>query len=61
MIKLMLLRHFTLPQYDLLNVDNPYFEQMVSQINPTDLQLNKTIPLILKPPFGTWTSPQRIV
>ena len=27
--------------YDLLNIDNPYFEQMVSQIYPTELQLNK--------------------
>ena len=27
---------------DLLNIDNPYFEQMVSQIYPTELQLNKT-------------------
>ena len=26
---------------DLLNTDNPYFEQMVSQIYPTELQLNK--------------------
>ena len=26
---------------DLLNIDNPYFEQMVSQIYPTELQLNK--------------------
>ena len=26
---------------DLLNVDNPYFEQMVGQIYPTELQLNK--------------------
>ena len=26
---------------DLLNIDNPYFEQMVGQINPTELQLNK--------------------
>ena len=26
---------------DLLNIDNPYFEQMVDQINPTELQLNK--------------------
>ena len=25
----------------LLNIDNPYFEQMVHQIYPTDLQLNK--------------------
>ena len=26
---------------DLLNIGNPYFEQMVGQINPTELQLNK--------------------
>ena len=26
---------------DLLNIDNPYFEQMVNQIYPTELQLNK--------------------
>ena len=26
---------------DLLNIDNPYFEQMVSQIYPTELQLNE--------------------
>ena len=26
---------------DLLNIDNPYFEQMVSQIYPTQLQSNK--------------------
>ena len=26
---------------DLLKVDNPYFEQMVGQIYPTELQLNK--------------------
>ena len=26
---------------DLLNIDNPYFEQMVSQIYPIELQLNK--------------------
>ena len=26
---------------DLLNIDNPYFEQMVDQIYPTELQLNK--------------------
>ena len=25
----------------MLNIDNPYFEQMVGQIYPTDLQLNK--------------------
>ena len=27
---------------DLLNIDHPYFEQMVGQIYPTELQLNKT-------------------
>ena len=26
---------------DLLNIDNPYFAQMVSQIYPTELQLKK--------------------
>ena len=26
---------------DLLNIDNPYFEQMVGQIYPTELELNK--------------------
>ena len=26
---------------DLLNIDNPYFDQMVDQIYPTELQLNK--------------------
>ena len=44
---------------DLLNIDNPYFKQMIGQIYPTELQLNKSkkdsiisqIPLILKPPF----------
>ena len=34
---------------DLLNIDNPYFEAMVNQIYPPDLQLNK--PKIRKPPF----------
>ena len=26
---------------DLLNIDHPYFQQMVSQIYPAELQLNK--------------------
>ena len=26
---------------DILNIDNPYFEGMVNQINPPELQLNK--------------------
>ena len=38
---------------DLLNIDNPYFEQLVGQIYPTELQLNKQILLILKLPFWT--------
>ena len=29
---------------DLLNIDNSYFAQMVSQIYPTELQLNKASP-----------------
>ena len=35
---------------DLLNIDNPYFEQMVGQIYPTELQF---ILLILKLHFWT--------
>ena len=38
---------------DLLNIDNPYFEQMAGQIYPTELQLNKLILLILKLRFWT--------
>ena len=35
--------HFTYRYLDdLLNIDNPYFEQMVGQKYPTDLQLDKT-------------------
>ena len=42
-IKLILLKLLTTSRYldDLLNIDNPYFEQIVSQIYPTELQLNK--------------------
>ena len=36
---------------DLLNIDNPYFEQIVSQIYPTDLQLNKANSSNMKAPF----------
>ena len=41
--KLILLKLLTQPPDldDLLNIDNPYFEQMVGQIYPTELQLNK--------------------
>ena len=35
----------------LLNIDNPYFEQMVSQIYPTELQLNKENPSDTEAPF----------
>ena len=36
---------------DLLNIDNPYFEQMVGQIYPTKLQLNKANSADTEAPF----------
>ena len=36
---------------DLLNIENPYFEGMVNQIYPPELQLNKLILQIPSPPF----------
>ena len=36
---------------DLLNIDNPYFEQMVSRIYPTELQLNKANSFDTEAPF----------
>ena len=36
---------------DLLNIDNPYFEQMVGQIFPTELQLNKANSSDTEAPF----------
>ena len=36
---------------DLLNIDNPYFEQMVSQIYPTELQLHKPNFFDIEAPF----------
>ena len=36
---------------DLLNIDNPYFEGMVNQIYPSELQLNKLILQIPRPHF----------
>ena len=36
---------------DLLNIDNPYFEQMVGQIYPTELQLNKANSSATEAPF----------
>ena len=39
----MLSRLLIRPRYfdDLLNIDNPYFEGIVNQIDPPELQLNK--------------------
>ena len=36
---------------DLLNIDNPYFEGMVNQIYPSELQLNKANTSDTKVPF----------
>ena len=36
---------------DLLNIDNPYFEQMVGQTYPTELQLNKANSSDTEAPF----------
>ena len=36
---------------DLLNINNPYFEQMVGQIYPTELQLNKANSSDTEAPF----------
>ena len=36
---------------NLLNIDNPYFEQMVGQIYPTELQLNKANSSDTEAPF----------
>ena len=36
---------------DLINIDNPYFAQMVSLIYPTELQLNKANHSDTKAPF----------
>ena len=36
---------------DLLNIDNPYFEGMVNQIYPPELQLNKANTSDAEPPF----------
>ena len=36
---------------DLLNIDNPYFEQMVGQICPTEFQLNKANSSDTEAPF----------
>ena len=36
---------------DLLNIDNPYFEEMVNQIYPPELQLNKANTSDTEAPF----------
>ena len=36
---------------DLLNIDSPYFEQMVAQIYPAEFQLNKANSFDTEPPF----------
>ena len=36
---------------ELLNIDNPYFEQMLGQIYPTELQLNKANSSDTEAPF----------
>ena len=36
---------------DLLDIDNPYFQQMVSQINPTELRLNNANSSDTEAPF----------
>ena len=40
-----------LDDHDLLNIDNPYFEQMVGQIFHTELQLNKANSSDTEAPF----------
>ena len=44
-------------QDDVLNIINPYFEKLVEQIYPTELQLHTAHFLILKPHFCTWSCP----
>ena len=46
---------------DLLNIDNPYFEQMVGQIYPTELQLNKATSSDTEAPFLDLTITNDIV
>ena len=41
---------------DLLNIDNPYFEGMVNQIYPSELQLNKANTSDTEAPFFGLTS-----
>ena len=50
--KLKLFKHLTLHLDDILNIDIPYFESMVSRIYPRELQLILLMRLIQKPLFG---------
>ena len=36
---------------DILNFDNVYFDTMISQIYPSELQLNQAYTSVLNPPF----------
>ena len=42
---------------DLLNISNPYFDQILSQIYPTELQFNKANSSDTEVPFLVWTCP----
>ena len=42
---------------DLLNINNPYFKQMVDQIYPTERQLNKVNSSDTESPFFARASP----
>ena len=46
-----LLWHFLGLLYNFLNIDNPYFEGMVNQIYPPELQLNKANTSDTETPF----------
>ena len=53
-LKLMSLKHLnSTSRYldDLLNIDNPYFEGMVSQIYPAELQVNRANTSDTEAPF----------
>ena len=45
---------------ELLYIDNPYFNEQLSQIYSTQLQLNKANSFDTEPPFLTWTCPLRM-
>ena len=42
---------------DLLDIDNPHFEQKVNQICPTELQSNRANSFDTEATLWTWTSP----